>query len=161
MWVVTSRRRLILLVHVWLRRRLTAAYGCLLQMCPRPEVVEVWDVTSPDPRLLVWLKVLIYTCCHFATALLCLPAAVKHQRSISWLNLQTSDIHSFTLPSVVPPGAMNKRPRMLGVPSQALRNTTAVPRHWSQKRKYLQVRSWLSAAEHINSAVHSAPEGKK
>ena len=28
-----------------------------VQVCPRPEVVEVWDVTSPDPRLLVWLKV--------------------------------------------------------------------------------------------------------
>ena len=30
---------------------------CVEQTCPRPEVVEVWDVTSPDPRLLVWLKV--------------------------------------------------------------------------------------------------------
>lgn len=52
------------------------AIAALKQACPRPEVVEVWDVTSPDPRLLVWLK--------------------------------------------------------------SLRNTTAVPRHWSQKRKYLQ-----------------------
>jgi hypothetical protein len=34
----------------------------VLQMCPRPEVVEVWDVTSPDPRLLVWLKVRRHYC---------------------------------------------------------------------------------------------------
>ena len=31
----------------------------LLQVCPRPEVVEVWDVTAQDPKLLVYLKV----CC--------------------------------------------------------------------------------------------------
>ncbi|KAK9818025.1 hypothetical protein WJX72_005866 [[Myrmecia] bisecta] len=48
----------------------------LKQACPQPEVVEVWDVTAQDPRLLVWLK--------------------------------------------------------------AYRNTVPVPRHWSQKRKYLQ-----------------------
>ncbi|EIE19194.1 DUF382-domain-containing protein [Coccomyxa subellipsoidea C-169] len=48
----------------------------LKQTCPRPEVVEVWDVTAQDPRLLVYLK--------------------------------------------------------------AYRNTVPVPRHWSQKRKYLQ-----------------------
>lgn len=29
----------------------------LKQACPRPDVVEVWDVTSTDPKLLVWLKV--------------------------------------------------------------------------------------------------------
>ena len=29
----------------------------LLQVCPRPEVVEVWDVTAQDPKLLVYLKV--------------------------------------------------------------------------------------------------------
>lgn len=29
----------------------------LKQRAARPEVVEVWDVTSPDPRLLVHLKV--------------------------------------------------------------------------------------------------------
>lgn len=34
-----------------------------MQTCPRPEVVEVWDVTSPDPRLLVWLKVSTHTVC--------------------------------------------------------------------------------------------------
>jgi len=48
----------------------------LKQLCERPEVVEVWDVTAPDPQLLVYLK--------------------------------------------------------------AYRNTVHVPRHWSQKRKYLQ-----------------------
>ncbi|CAK0783418.1 hypothetical protein CVIRNUC_006617 [Coccomyxa viridis] len=48
----------------------------LKQTCPRPEVVEVWDVTAQDPKLLVYLK--------------------------------------------------------------AYRNTVPVPRHWSQKRKYLQ-----------------------
>lgn len=52
-------------------------WPAVLQMCPRPEVVEVWDVTSPDPRLLVWLKVRrhcrqlmapLYTllCCEYA-----------------------------------------------------------------------------------------------
>jgi len=48
----------------------------LKQQCQRPDVVEVWDVTAPDPNTLVMLK--------------------------------------------------------------AYRNTVAVPRHWSQKRKYLQ-----------------------
>ncbi|KAG1665007.1 hypothetical protein FOA52_014687 [Chlamydomonas sp. UWO 241] len=48
----------------------------LKQLCERPDVVEVWDVTSPDPQLLVFLK--------------------------------------------------------------GYRNTVHVPRHWSQKRKYLQ-----------------------
>lgn len=28
----------------------------LKQSCPRPEVVEVWDVTAQDPKLLVYLK---------------------------------------------------------------------------------------------------------
>ena len=28
-----------------------------LQACERPDVVEVWDVTSADPKLLVFLKV--------------------------------------------------------------------------------------------------------
>ena len=31
--------------------------GSLKQAAPRPDVVEIWDVTSTDPRLLVWLKV--------------------------------------------------------------------------------------------------------
>ena len=30
----------------------------LKQACPRPEVVEVWDVTAQDPKLLVYLKVI-------------------------------------------------------------------------------------------------------
>lgn len=29
---------------------------------------------------------------------------------------------------------------LLQPPSQAYRNTVSIPRHWSQKRKYLQVR---------------------
>ena len=29
----------------------------LKQLCSKPEVVEVWDVTASDPRLLVYLKV--------------------------------------------------------------------------------------------------------
>lgn len=48
----------------------------LKQICHRPDVVEVWDVTSNDPQLLVFLK--------------------------------------------------------------GYRNSVTVPRHWSQKRKYLQ-----------------------
>lgn len=31
--------------------------GELKQMCEKPEVVEVWDVTAADPRTLVFLKV--------------------------------------------------------------------------------------------------------
>jgi len=31
--------------------------GELKQMCQKPEVVEVWDVTAADPRTLVFLKV--------------------------------------------------------------------------------------------------------
>ncbi len=29
----------------------------LKQLAERPDVVEVWDVTSPDPQMLVYLKV--------------------------------------------------------------------------------------------------------
>lgn len=29
----------------------------LKQECPRPDVVEIWDVTAQDPKLLVYLKV--------------------------------------------------------------------------------------------------------
>ncbi len=50
----------------------------LKQLVKRPDVVEVWDVTASDPRLLVFLK--------------------------------------------------------------SYRNSVAVPRHWCNKRKYLQVR---------------------
>lgn len=57
-----------------LRRRMKVAE--LKQICPRPEVVEIWDATAADPKLLVYLK--------------------------------------------------------------AYRNTVPVPRHWSQKRKFLQ-----------------------
>lgn len=41
------------------KRRLEARMkiASLKQACPRPDVVEVWDVTSTDPKLLVWLKV--------------------------------------------------------------------------------------------------------
>ena len=31
--------------------------GELKQVCQKPEVVEVWDVTAADPRTLVFLKV--------------------------------------------------------------------------------------------------------
>jgi len=51
----------------------------LKQICNRPDVVEVWDATAADPKLLVYLK--------------------------------------------------------------AYKNTVPVPRHWSQKRKFLQ--GWL------------------
>jgi Domain of unknown function (DUF382) len=51
-------------------------FAQLKQECPRPEVVEAWDIRARDPKLLVYLK--------------------------------------------------------------SYRNTVPVPRHWSQKRKYLQ-----------------------
>ncbi|CAN6181675.1 unnamed protein product, partial [Urochloa humidicola] len=57
-----------------LERRMKIAE--LKQICNRPDVVEVWDATAADPKLLVYLK--------------------------------------------------------------AYRNTVPVPRHWSQKRKFLQ-----------------------
>ncbi|MCL7038975.1 hypothetical protein MKW94_016372 [Papaver nudicaule] len=57
-----------------LQRRMTVAQ--LKQLCARPDVVEVWDATAADPKLLVFLK--------------------------------------------------------------SYRNTVPVPRHWSQKRKFLQ-----------------------
>ena len=43
------------------KRKLEQRLGIadLKQTCPRPEVVEVWDVTAMDPRLLVFLKVAI------------------------------------------------------------------------------------------------------
>ncbi|XP_052202991.1 uncharacterized protein LOC127808469 [Diospyros lotus] len=57
-----------------LQRRMKIAE--LKQICPRPDVVEVWDATASDPKLLVFLK--------------------------------------------------------------SYRNTVPVPRHWCQKRKFLQ-----------------------
>ncbi|CAI9087515.1 OLC1v1021596C1 [Oldenlandia corymbosa var. corymbosa] len=57
-----------------LQRRMKIAE--LKQICPRPDVVEVWDATAADPKLLVFLK--------------------------------------------------------------SYRNTVPVPRHWCQKRKFLQ-----------------------
>ncbi|KAK4733206.1 hypothetical protein R3W88_007467 [Solanum pinnatisectum] len=57
-----------------LQRRMNIAE--LKQICTRPDVVEVWDATAADPKLLVYLK--------------------------------------------------------------SYRNTVPVPRHWSQKRKFLQ-----------------------
>lgn len=56
----------------------------LKQDCPRPEVVEVWDIRARDPKLLVYLK--------------------------------------------------------------SYRNTVPVPRHWSQKRKYLQGKRGIEKA---------------
>lgn len=43
----------------------------LKQTCPRPEVVEVWDVTAQDPRLLVYLKVRHITALHCFSLLSC------------------------------------------------------------------------------------------
>lgn len=34
----------------------------LKQATARPDVVEVWDVTAPDPHLLVYLKVCVWVC---------------------------------------------------------------------------------------------------
>nr|XP_011460254.1 PREDICTED: splicing factor 3B subunit 2 isoform X2 [Fragaria vesca subsp. vesca] len=65
-----------------LQRRMKIAE--LKQICARPDVVEVWDATAADPKLLVFLK--------------------------------------------------------------SYRNTVPVPRHWCQKRKFLQVRDSLGAA---------------
>lgn len=46
----------------------------LKQLCSKPEVVEVWDVTASDPRLLVYLKVcektLLLNCRCFATVMI-------------------------------------------------------------------------------------------
>ncbi|KAL6143730.1 hypothetical protein ACLB2K_054425 [Fragaria x ananassa] len=58
------------------KKRAKMSVAQLKQMCSRPDVVEVWDATAADPKLLVHLK--------------------------------------------------------------SYRNTVPVPRHWSQKRKYLQ-----------------------
>ena len=43
----------------------------LKQTCPRPEVVEVWDVTAQDPKLLVYLKVGTPSTCSASPAPLC------------------------------------------------------------------------------------------
>ncbi len=64
-----------------MRRMNRMKIGELKQQCPRPEVVESWDITALDPVLLVHLK--------------------------------------------------------------AYRNSVSVPRHWSQKRKYLQGKKGL------------------
>lgn len=36
----------------------------LKQACARPDVVEIWDVTAQDPKLLVYLKVQSLSPCH-------------------------------------------------------------------------------------------------
>lgn len=54
----------------------------LKRLSSKPELVEIWDVTAPDPKLLVHLK--------------------------------------------------------------GCRNSVPVPRHWSQKRRYLQVCSFTN-----------------
>ena len=46
----------------------------LKQACPRPDVVEVWDVTSTDPKLLVWLKVRTPADTHSACGMQALPS---------------------------------------------------------------------------------------
>lgn len=46
----------------------------LKQQCPRPDVVEVWDVTAPDPQTLVTLKVRIGRSSSARAVLLCWSA---------------------------------------------------------------------------------------
>ena len=57
--------------------------GSLKQAAPRPDVVEVWDVTSTDPKLLVWLKVRSQQ--HDRTYMMCATASCPdaHTRAIS------------------------------------------------------------------------------
>ena len=128
----------------------------LKQLCERPDVVEVWDVTSPDPQLLVFLKVrasmlcprveagwvsqpcmlalapcIITTCDHF------MPHAYRYLLQL--FPLLCPSAHACMQAG----GLMAHAPTMQLTPLphaclQGYRNTVSVPRHWSQKRKYLQ-----------------------
>lgn len=72
-------------------------------------------MTSPDPRLLVWLKV--RETCRISARMMSLKLACLHDLNVCG----------------------RRQLRVLAFAMQSLRNTTPVPRHWSQKRKYLQV----------------------
>ena len=76
------------------------------QSCRRPDVVEVWDVTAQDPKLLVFLKVELIAACGFT-------------------------FYRSPMEKVSPDAVWSF--------AQGYRNTVPVPRHWSQKRKFLQV----------------------
>jgi splicing factor 3B subunit 2 len=91
--------------------------------CERPDVVEVWDITSHDPHLLVFLK-------------------VGTQQSNAVVSSQQQAVNSPALAAPQLQRFTGKTCLMLpGLPGclQGYRNTVPVPRHWSQKRKYLQV----------------------
>ncbi len=158
----------------------------LKAVCARPEVVEVWDVTGPDPPLLVFLKVgvgcgrgvaagvptdgwglrhwtvpVLWTSrpagrqaadaggggrprmqqLHGTESLCALPCAVESP----YITSHTSS--PLRPPVAGVPGRLamltrDPTPSCPALPScvaaQAYRNTVPVPRHWSQKRKYLQ-----------------------
>ena len=137
--------------------------AALKQLCPRPEVVEVWDVTAPDPQLLVYLKARLQPCCaarltppvqlqpmaarpvtfHTTSLLLVVVMVVvvdcQMQRTACCCTLpvicQTAVAMSFP---EQPAGRTALSAHILLLPVQAYRNTVPVPRHWSQKRKFLQ-----------------------
>ncbi len=183
-----------------------------MQACERPDVVEVWDVTAADPKMLVFLKVrpLCYWLCTCTTAGTGLPLYARvpgrpqcgSNPDRSWLAASVVVRAAALAAAVGLPGPCNEaflllsalplrearrcqnlvRPQrsffqgnvpkppgsflwssiltqrsptwqhpctvyvLLTIPrhplppfrAQAYRNTVAVPRHWSQKRKYLQ-----------------------
>ena len=87
----------------------------------------MWDVTAQDPRLLVYLK---------ARPALWWPEPCAAQQVPDTKELMrgsTQPEYSLCTQAVSPwIGAE------VGFDAQAYRNTVPVPRHWSQKRKYLQ-----------------------
>ena len=110
----------------------------LPQACERPDVVEIWDVTAVDPKLLVYLKVgwLASELANWAE--LCVAGmllvrlsgqqeAAGQCCSRVWLADRLLAHMPGRSPPPLPP-----------LPLQAYRNTVSIPRHWSQKRKYLQ-----------------------
>lgn len=56
----------------------------LKQTCERPEVVEVWDVTAQDPRLLVYLKVSMRLIWRAATCMLQSASTLWSQGGARW-----------------------------------------------------------------------------
>ncbi len=164
----------------------------LKQVCQRPDVVEVWDVTAADPELLVFLKVggrgPGWGSLHCAAAVLpcvqCGPAAVsraallagstrlqygsvqgsaagKSSAQVSKQRAATAATSCSAAAQRVPhcthgmcrcgmacaSGQLSasayvhctRLTRPASWPAvQGYRNSVSVPRHWSQKRKYLQ-----------------------
>jgi hypothetical protein len=104
----------------------------LKQATSRPDVVEVWDVTAPDPHLLVFLKVRCWGGGAGGRG------REKGRRTGAGRGFVRRPPKGRPASPVPLPSTPPRPAALIPNPPQAYRNTVPVPRHWSQKRKYLQ-----------------------